>query len=272
MQSRIFAGFFICSALAVCLPAVAQADTREILDEIAQTADKICGAVSQAGSSTSVEAKGDVKALLSGLLKHLADLGVEGGGSVDVKNYEGVVQDQLAGALENLRNCKEKVFDILQKKLIPDQQGALPSGVQDQLSDIKQLLENINSRLTDARAHGDQEFTQLAHDRDLDSKYPLGFAIFYSDGHKILSYGKPGNGRISFDPSTLTISARGKFECLSVLPVSIDGRLMNNFTNLCFSGNGGVMHAARVGDTAIDIEPLGGTSEGLAWIIGMKQA
>jgi hypothetical protein len=272
MQSRLSAGFFIGALVWGPAPVVARADTSEILDEIAQTADKICGAVTQAGSSTSVEGKGDVKALLSGLLKHLADLSIEGTATIDTKTFEGVLQDQLAEALSDLRHCKENVFDILQKKLLPDQQGALPNEVQTQLSDIKNLLENLNSRIPDDRARGDQELAQFARERDLDGKYPLGFAIFYSDGHKILSYGKPNNGRISFAPSSLTLSAMGKFECLNVLPVSMDGRLMNNFTNLCFGWSGGVTHAARIDNVVIDIEPLGSTSEGLAWIIGMKPA
>jgi hypothetical protein len=45
----------------------ARAANADVLAEITDTADRICGFVEQSGSSTSVEVKGDVKAELNGL-------------------------------------------------------------------------------------------------------------------------------------------------------------------------------------------------------------
>ncbi len=113
---------------------------------------------------------------------------------------------------------------------------------------------------------------QIVKDHDLESKYPLGFAIFYADGHKFVNYGaQKQSGNISFDPSALTITFRDKFVCLDELPVRINGKIMSNFTNVCFGGNGPIIHAVRFGNlAALDIEPLGESQQGLAWVIGMR--
>ncbi len=102
-----------------CFPAYAE-DTAQALAEIANTADSICGTVTAAGRSNSVKVTGDIKAELSGLFKKLANLGVSGSGEMTHSDYEGVLQQQLAGALNDLRQCKLKVFNILQEKLLPD--------------------------------------------------------------------------------------------------------------------------------------------------------
>jgi len=73
-----------------------------------------------------------VKTELSGLAKKLADLGVSGTGDINSAEYEGVVQQELTGALKDVRECMLKVFDTLQKKLLPDttQQAARdPDGI-----------------------------------------------------------------------------------------------------------------------------------------------
>jgi hypothetical protein len=61
---------------------------------------------------------GDVKAELKGLAKHLADLGVSGTGSINSDEYVGVLRPDLPSALNSVRDCKLKVFDKLEQKLI----------------------------------------------------------------------------------------------------------------------------------------------------------
>jgi hypothetical protein len=114
---------------------------------------------------------------------------------------------------------------------------------------------------------------QLIDDHDLKNKYPLGFAIFYADGSKVLNYGTRGqSGKISFDPSDMKVSFRGdKAVCVDQLPVRMDGILVSNFSNVCFGGNGSIIRAVKYANLAeIDIEPVGQSSEGLAWVIGMR--
>jgi hypothetical protein len=108
------------------------AETSEVLKEISETADRLCGYVAQSGHSSTLQLSGDVKAELSGLAKKLADLGVSGTGDINSAEYEGVVQQELTGALKDVRECKLKVFDTLQKKLVADttQQAARdPDGI-----------------------------------------------------------------------------------------------------------------------------------------------
>lgn len=115
--------------------------------------------------------------------------------------------------------------------------------------------------------------SQLLVAYGLEKKYPLGFAIFYSDGHKTtMSHGRSEYGGISFEPSTLIVTIKDKEVCLNVLPVAINGKLMTNIQDICFVGGGPVYHAAALDNkVAIDIEPLGESPHGAAWVVGMKR-
>jgi hypothetical protein len=88
------------------------------LDLITKTADNICSIVTQAGSSQSLKVQGDVKAQLSGLIRQLADLGISGAADFTTDQYEGVIHADLATALQHNAECKLKIFDTLQAKMI----------------------------------------------------------------------------------------------------------------------------------------------------------
>jgi hypothetical protein len=88
------------------------------LDAITKTADGICSIVSHAGSSQSLKVKGDVKAQLTGLIKRLADLGISGAAEFTEDEYENVIQADLAATIQRNAECKLKVFDKLQEKMI----------------------------------------------------------------------------------------------------------------------------------------------------------
>lgn len=114
---------------------------------------------------------------------------------------------------------------------------------------------------------------QFINRSGFEQKYPLGFAIFYSNGaQRTLHYvrSKQSVNGISFDPSILKVYRDGIWYCLNLLPIRINGSLMTNVRNICLGGNRGVMHAARVVDVQLDIEPLATSPEGAAWIIGMR--
>jgi hypothetical protein len=55
------------------------------------------------------------------------------------------------------------------------------------LQDIRKLLENLNPH----------ELETFFESRGLEQKYPLGFALFYSDGRKNLYYGNPSRSGIA---------------------------------------------------------------------------
>jgi hypothetical protein len=85
---------------------------------ITKTADDLCSIVRQAGSSQSLKVKGDLKAQLSGLIKQLADLGISGTADFTVDQYEGLIQSDLAATIQRNAECKFRVFDKLQEKMI----------------------------------------------------------------------------------------------------------------------------------------------------------
>jgi hypothetical protein len=126
---------------------------------------------------------------------------------------------------------------------------------------FKQLLENKDRDPEAIRAFIDRA--------GLQQKYPLGFALFYSDGQNILYYGRPTSKGISFDPSSLKVARIGDWYCMNILPIRIQGKLLDNIRNACVAN---VTHVAQVGDVLLDIEPLATSSEGAAWVLGMKPA
>jgi hypothetical protein len=92
---------FLCGVVVSGLSSHANAaDTAKALQEITDTANKLCGDVAQKGHTNRVQIQGDVKTELNGLVKRLADLGVTGRAMIDDTEYVGVVQDQLADTLK----------------------------------------------------------------------------------------------------------------------------------------------------------------------------
>jgi hypothetical protein len=92
----------------------------QALQEINDPADRLCGNVATSGRTNAASATPGVKAELNGLAKRLADLGVSASGSTSSSSYEGVIQQELPTALRDVRECKLKVFQTLQEKLLPD--------------------------------------------------------------------------------------------------------------------------------------------------------
>ena len=106
---------FVC-----CTSTLVHADNKaDALNAIDDTADRICGFAASNGESQKTKIEGDVKAQLSGLVRHLADLGISGAGSVEIDNYVGVLQNDLPSTLSSIRDCKLKVFESLQEKFFP---------------------------------------------------------------------------------------------------------------------------------------------------------
>lgn len=90
----------------------------DALNVIADFADRICNKISTSGGKKSLELSGHGKVELKGLLKKIADLGVEGGAKYQDVSYESVLQKDLARMLRESSNCKLEVFKDLKDKLI----------------------------------------------------------------------------------------------------------------------------------------------------------
>jgi hypothetical protein len=134
-----------CSTLLLSQVAAAAEDTSTILKEIGDTASAICGYVGQSGSKSDVEIKGEIKAQLSELVKRLADAGIQGTATIVDSKYQGVIQEQLASVIKDNQECREKVFETLQRKLLPEP-GQRPPGdaAKEAITAIASLIEEGN--------------------------------------------------------------------------------------------------------------------------------
>jgi hypothetical protein len=133
------------------------------------------------------------------------------------------------------------------------------AGLQDsiKLAAIVKLLEN--------KDENPQAISTFTEQSGFVKRYPLGFALFYSDGRKILYYGRQTISRITFDPSSLKVTRVGDGYCMNILPIRVQGKLLDNIKNMCVAH---FTHVAQIGDVLLDIEPLATSSEGAAWVVG----
>lgn len=137
------------------------------------------------------------------------------------------------------------------------------------VAEIKRLLENLNTSAP--------KLNNILASLGLDAKYPLGYALFYSNGGKTLHYGVPNNNNdVFFDPANIKVLALTDtgllFTGLS-LEVSGRGKIAGNnmfmVTNLA---PGSIAPLTIANGIAIEAELLGRSSEGVAWVIGLRRA
>jgi hypothetical protein len=88
------------------------------LDLIKSAANAICERPPIRGSSQTLQLDGSGKAELSRLLQKLVALNISGAVQYTDSKYEGLLQQDVAGAWNNSTTCREKVFDKLVDKLI----------------------------------------------------------------------------------------------------------------------------------------------------------
>jgi hypothetical protein len=91
---------------------------KKALEVIIDFADRLCTTIPLTGSADNAELSGNAKAELSEVLKKIANLGIEGAAKYQTSDWQGVLQQDLAGQLNNSRNCKLEVFKDLKEKLL----------------------------------------------------------------------------------------------------------------------------------------------------------
>ena len=91
---------------------------KEALEVIADFADRLCEKIPLTGNSEDLDLSGVAKVELSGLLKKIADLGVEGGVKYQKVEYEGLLQKDLATLIKDSSKCKLEVWKDLKDKLL----------------------------------------------------------------------------------------------------------------------------------------------------------
>jgi len=98
----------------------AQQDAQQkALNIISKFANDICTKIPLEGHGTEINLSGQAKAELNGILKRIADLGIEGSGDYKDAEYQGIIQNELAEAIKNADTCRFNVFKELKDKLVP---------------------------------------------------------------------------------------------------------------------------------------------------------
>lgn len=111
--SIIFIALMFNSAVADCL------------NDAAAFANRICGEVSNRGSSRLVTSSGELNAEAKGLIRKL--LGSAGGelkGQTEFTGYENVLREQLASELVNVRQCGIRMAEAAIKQVCSANAGA----------------------------------------------------------------------------------------------------------------------------------------------------
>lgn len=101
-------------------PRAGAADARisEALKMITDTAAQICESAPLEESGSGVTLSGDAQAKLGGLVGRIANLGLTGTGQYHSERSVGVLQKDLASAIQNSNKCKLQVFQTLERDLI----------------------------------------------------------------------------------------------------------------------------------------------------------
>ncbi len=141
------------SFLAVCILAFTysaafgqDAETKEALRLITETAGQICQTSPLEQHNTGTELSGEAKAKVGGIVGKLADLGISGAAEYQSGHSAGVLQKDLITAIQIGNNCKQHVFDTLVGILLkehsnnatpsvsdPDKPGVIKKNAQDML-------------------------------------------------------------------------------------------------------------------------------------------
>jgi hypothetical protein len=105
----------IASCLLMLLPFGAFASC---LDEAAAFSERICGAISNRGSSELISGSGALSAEAKGLIARMLG-SAQGDAKVDaaVSSYDNVVREELAKEHANARDCKLKMVDVAVAKV-----------------------------------------------------------------------------------------------------------------------------------------------------------
>jgi len=88
------------------------------LELIANFSDRMCKDIPLSGGNRNIELSGGAKAELNGLIKGLVDLGFEGAAKYEKSDYKGLLQADLAKALETSTNCKLEIFRDLKGRIL----------------------------------------------------------------------------------------------------------------------------------------------------------
>lgn len=93
-------------------------ENEKALNMIADFADRLCKDIPLQGHGDNLELTGSAKAELNGIIKKLANLGLDGAIKYQHTEYEGLLQKDLVSALKDSTNCRLQIWNDLKDKLI----------------------------------------------------------------------------------------------------------------------------------------------------------
>jgi hypothetical protein len=131
------------------------------------------------------------------------------------------------------------------------------------LQQIKSMLENKSTR----------EISEFTMHQGLQVKYPLAYALFYTDGRKLLYYGNP-QAKVDFDPSKLIVDDTGSGFCISGLSVSSQGSGISGPGQICLPHPAArmIIRFARIENITVIFEAIAASATEKAWVIGLTPA
>ena len=197
---------------------------RTALKDITEAAERICNSIPLSGTSQSAELSGQAKAEVNGVIKKVADLGVQGAGKYQTSEFSNVLQRDLAQAIQTNANCKQTVFSVLVDRMIPARSSgspAVPPPAQPSASkslpqqSLKQGLRDgaaffIEIQVPKPRGSEDQSFLKLVGEsfnftiRNYDSK----------SGNGEVGTSSYGNlGRMTASDTTLNFDSGNGYGC-----------------------------------------------------------
>jgi hypothetical protein len=106
-----------------------------------------------------------------------------------------------------------------------------------------------------------------------DKRYPLGFALFYSDGSRVLYSGEKIDPKLSFDPAEIKIlRITPSYLCFTGFRWNGAGPHLS-MDNDCVGGAPGSLSTLiSTDDLSVSFESLGASEHGAAWVIGISKA
>jgi hypothetical protein len=151
---------------------------------------------------------------------------------------------------------------------------------------LSQLIQGGALKVAGENAGLDIIATVLQHERDappaplesivsyydLAKKYPLGFALFYSDGRRLLYSGNSINSSATFNPASIKVRFLNELElCFTGFVWNGPGSRMI-MDNICVGLQpGNKMNFYRGRDVAVTFESLAASPSGAAFIIGLHK-
>jgi hypothetical protein len=138
------------------------------------------------------------------------------------------------------------------------------SNVQDRLERIEKPLENNPNENSPA-------IKEFVKDEKLESKYPLGFALFYSDGRRTLHYDRPNLG-VNFDPAGVKVQLTDTSVCVSSAPITVGG-IDFIITSNCFGRRASYqITLLNTGNALVKAETVANSTDSVAWVMGIMPA